>query len=232
VKGMGIPVLVIGESGSGKSTSLRNFEAEEMLIINTASKPLPFKKKLNTYNCDFYEDVVVQSEKDPSKGKRVLGVKSALRKTKAKSITIDDCQYLMSHYYMRKRNETGYQKFTDIAGDFFDLIEITKHELPAETIVYFMAHIDTDTNTGKAKMKTVGKMLDSMITLEGEFTIVLRSLANDGRYIFRTQSNSDTAKSPMEMFDLEIENDLKFVDTIIREYWNLNNIKDKKEIES
>lgn len=218
---MGIPVLILGESGSGKSTSLRNFEPDEILILNTASKPLPFRKKMNTYNCDFYDDQVVPSENDPAKGKRILGVKSALRKTKAKSIAIDDCQYLMSHYYMRKRDETGYQKFTNIAGDFFDLIEIVKHELPPDVIVYFMAHVETDSNTGKTKMKTVGKMLDSMITLEGEFTIVLRSLANDGRYIFRTQSNNDTAKSPMEMFELEIDNDLKFVDSAIREYWQL-----------
>jgi len=225
---MGIPVLILGESGSGKSTSLRNFEPEEILIINTASKPLPFRKKMNTYNCDFYEDKIIANESDPSKGKRIVGVKSALSKTKAKSIAVDDCQYLMSHYYMRKRNETGYQKFTDIAGDFFDLIEIVKHKLPKDTIVYFMAHIETDSNTGKSKMKTVGKMLDSMITLEGEFTIVLRSLADDGRYIFRTQSNNDTAKSPMEMFSLEIENDLKFVDTTIREYWGMEIDKNAK----
>lgn len=221
---MGIPVLILGGSGSGKSASLRNFQPGEIGIINVAGKPLPFRNRLSVYNCDKYQDIVLEGEK-----KGVPGIYTAIRNSKAKSIVIDDCQYLMANEYMRRSGETGYQKFTDIGKNFWELVRMTS-ELPDDAIVYFLGHIERDAD-GHEKLKTIGKLLDEKITVEGMFTIVLRAQAIDGKYTFRTQTNGlDTAKSPMEMFlSLEIDNDLKAVDKIIRDYYGLksNNEEEK-----
>ncbi len=206
---MGIPVLIMGPSGSGKSTSMRNFKSGELGIINVSRKPLPFRTDLKPFCSDNYAQI-----------------DAVIRKAKTKSIVIDDCQYLMANEFMRNAKITGYQKFTDIALNFWTLIQVVVNELPDDSIVYFMAHTELDAN-GNEKMKTIGKMLDEKITLEGLFTVVLKTFVKDGKYGFTTQSNgSDTVKSPIGMFPPEIDNDLKMVDTTIREYWNLNNIKE------
>lgn len=201
---MGIPVMILGNSGAGKSTSLRNFTKEEIAVINVCGKPLPFKNKLGVLNTDDY-----------------MTVANALQKTKSKTVVIDDCQYLMANEFMRKSKEQGFQKFTDIGKNFWDLIRLV-NALPSDTIVYFLGHTETDQN-GKEKFKTIGKMLDEKITVEGMFTIVLKAICEDGKYLFTTQTNGyDTVKSPMGMFDaLEIENDLKAVDTAIRNYYEM-----------
>ena len=117
--------------------------------------------------------------------------------------------------------ETGYQKFTDIALNFYTLIKFVIDRLPDDVIVYFLHHTETDAN-GKLKAKTVGKMLDEKLTVEGLFSIVLLCQTDGTRHYFVTQSDGyTTAKSPMDMFDLEIDNDLKFVDTKIREYFEI-----------
>jgi len=203
---VGIPVLIIGESGAGKSASMRNFKKGEIGVINVAGKPLPFRERLGDVKTDRYENV-----------------DAILRKAKAKSLVIDDCQYLMANEFMRRSGETGFQKFTDIGKNFWTLVKTITDELPEDVIVYFLGHLERDQN-GNEKFKTVGKMLDEKITVEGMFSIVLKAVAQDGRYTFHTQtSGTDTAKSPMGMFDsLEIENDLKFVDKKIREYWQLD----------
>lgn len=203
---MGIPVLIIGESGSGKSTSLRNFSPEEIGVINVSGKPLPFRTKINSINTDNY-----------------TVIEGALKKARIKSLVIDDCQYLMANEFMRSAKITGYQKFTDIALNFWTLIQVIIKELPADVIVYCLGHIERDAN-GNEKFKTIGKMLDEKITVEGLFTIVLKTLVQDGRYLFTTQTNgSDTVKSPMGMFNTPIiDNDLKMVDQTIRNYYGLN----------
>lgn len=203
---MGIPVLIIGESGSGKSTSLRNFSPEEIGVINVSGKPLPFRTKINSINTDNY-----------------TVIEGALKKARTKSLVIDDCQYLMANEFMRSAKITGYQKFTDIALNFWTLIQVIIKELPADVIVYCLGHIERDAN-GNEKFKTIGKMLDEKITVEGLFTIVLKTLVQDGRYLFTTQTNgSDTVKSPMGMFNTPIiDNDLKMVDQTIRNYYGLN----------
>ena len=203
---MGIPVLIIGESGSGKSTSLRNFSPEEIGVINVSGKPLPFRTKINSINTDNY-----------------TVIEGALKKARIKSLVIDDCQYLMANEFMRSAKITGYQKFTDIALNFWTLIQVIIKELPSDMIVYFLGHVERDAN-GNEKFKTIGKMLDEKITVEGLFTIVLKTLVQDGRYLFTTQTNgSDTVKSPMGMFSTPIiDNDLKMVDQTIRNYYGLN----------
>lgn len=202
---MGIPVLVLGESGSGKSTSLRNFEPGEIGIFNVASKPLPFRKQLPCANGATY-DTILRSLSAP----------------KLKSYAIDDSQYLMAFEELDRARETGYTKFTEMALNFSGLVRYCIHNLPPDVIVYFLHHTET-TETGKVKAKTVGKMIDSKLTLEGLFSIVLLCEADNEGHHFITQSNGyTTAKSPMEMFPTEIDNDLKRVDETIRSYWNLN----------
>lgn len=203
---MGIPVLILGESGSGKSTSLRNFKPEDIAVLNVASKPLPFPAKLKTVNTSDYNTIA-----------------KALSSGKFKSYAIDDSQYLMAFDFLDRSKETGYQKFTDLALSFSGLIRFIASSTPPDTLVYFLHHTEK-TDDGRTKAKTIGKMLDEKLTVEGLFSIVLICKTDGTRHYFETQSDGfTTAKSPMEMFDREIDNDLKFVDTRIREYWGLNN---------
>ena len=201
---MGIPVLILGESGSGKSASLRNFKEGEVGIINVSSKPLPFKTNLKPFNSDNY-----------------MQIEAVIKKAKAKSIVIDDAQYLQANEYMRNAKVQGYQKFTDIALNFWTLVQMVIKDLPDDVIVYFLGHIETDAN-GKEKFKTIGKMTDNY-SVEGMCTIVLKTLVRDGKYLFTTQTNGmDTVKSPMGMFkETEIDNDLKAVDQTIRKYYEI-----------
>lgn len=201
---MAILVMVYGQSGTGKSTSLRNFSPEEVSIINVSGKPLPFRKKLPTWCTDSYAEIV-----------------QVLPKIKAPSIVIDDATYLMTNEFMRNARVTGYQKFTDMALNFNSLIEITR-TLPGDKIVYFIGHSD-QADDGREHFKTIGKMLDNYVTVEGKFTIVLKTVVKDGEYYFSTQNNGqDTVKSPLEMFDQElIPNDLKMVDETIRNYYGI-----------
>ena len=202
---MGIPVLILGESGSGKSASMRNFKENEIGIINVGKKPLPFKSSIKPFNSDNY-----------------CQIEEVLKKAKAKSIVIDDAQYLMANEFMRTAKTNGFQKFTDIALNFWTLVKIVVDELPKDKIVYFLGHIERD-NNGNEKFKTIGKMLDEKITIEGLFTIVLKTLVKDGSYQFTTQTNGqDTVKSPIGMFESPtIDNDLKLVDETIRKYYEI-----------
>jgi len=201
---MGIPVLILGESGSGKSTSLRNFKPEEVCVLNVAGKPLPFRGKLNVVNNATYESI----------GK-------TLKEKKFKVYVIDDSQYLLAFEMFDRAKELGYGKFTDIAVRFRNMIKFVIEGLPNDTLVYFLHHSE-QTDTGKTKAKTIGKMLDNQLTVEGLFSIVLMARTDGTRYYFETQSDGfTTCKSPMGMFDKEIDNDLAFVTKSIREYWEI-----------
>ena len=201
---MSILCMVYGQSGTGKSTSLRNFNPDEVAVINVSGKPMPFRTKLQTYNTDDYNKIL-----------------NALSKTERKSIVIDDSTYLMVGEFMRNAKVTGYQKYTDMAVSFNNLIECAS-KLPDDVIVYFMGHSE-QTDDGREHFKTIGKMLDNYVTVEGKFTIVLKTVVQDGRYMFATHNNGqDTVKSPLGLFEQDlIENDLKAVDTAIREYWSV-----------
>ena len=203
-------VMIYGQSGTGKSASLRNFDPKDVGIINVSGKPLPFRKKLPYVTTDNY-----------------AAIARVLEQAKAKSIVIDDSTYLMVDEFMRTSKVVGYQKFTAMAKNFFDLIEEARG-LPDDKIVYFIGHSDTDTN-GNDKFKTIGKLLDEKVTLEGKFTIVLKTVVQDGKYLFQTHnSGQDTVKSPMDMFEDDyIENDLAAVDRIIREYYGIGGADDK-----
>ena len=173
-------------------------------VVNVSGKPLPFRNKHKTFNTDDY-----------------MSIDTAIKKAPAKSIVIDDATYLMTNEYMRTAKVIGYQKFTDMALNYFTLIK-SAAALPDDRIVYFLGHSETDVN-GNEKFKTIGKMLDEKVTLEGLFTIVLKTVVQDGKYQFATKnSGQDTVKSPMGLFDDPlIENDLAAVDAAIREYYGI-----------
>ena len=211
---MGIPVLILGESGSGKSASLRNFDPTQVGVLNVAGKPLPFRKKLNAIS------TVPGSD---GKHRRINydDILKVLARGKVKSYVIDDSQYLMAFEELDRVKETGFNKFTEMALNFSGLVRYIIDYLHADVIVYFLHHVET-TEAGKVKAKTVGKMIDSKLTLEGLFSIVLLCEASADGHHFITQSDGyTTAKSPMEMFEKQIDNDLAMVDATIREYWNL-----------
>lgn len=203
---MAILCMLYGQSGTGKSTSLRNFAENEVAVINVSGKPMPFRTKLQTYNTDDYNKIL-----------------NALTKTERKSIVIDDATYLMVNAFMRTAKQTGYQKYTDMAYDFNSLVDFAS-KLPDDVIVYFIGHSD-QADDGREHFKTIGKMLDNYVTVEGKFTIVLKTVVQDGKYYFSTHNNGqDTVKTPMGLFEADlIDNDLKAVDMEIREYWGLNN---------
>lgn len=218
---MGIPVAIIGESGSGKTYSVKTLEPGQVGIFLCEKNRLPFKKEFSTYKVRN-----IQQEKDgrPVVVRQSAVIQSILKHPKdpKKIYVIDDSQYIMANEFFDRADEVGYQKFTDIGCNFRNLVHLINNELPDDVIVYFMHHPETDSNTGKMKAKTIGKMLDEKLTLEGCFDIVLFAKTDGREHWFQTQSDgTNTAKSPEDMFPEKIPNDLALVDRTIREYYKL-----------
>ena len=201
---MAVLVMIYGQSGTGKSTSLRNFTNDEVAVINVSGKPLPFRSKLTTYDTDNYAKI-----------------SSALGKIERKSIVIDDATYLMVNEFMRTAKVAGYQKYTDMAVNFNSLVAQAS-QLANDKIVYFLGHSDLKED-GTEHFTTNGRMLDNYVKKKKKFTIVLKTVVQDGKYYFSTHnSGQDTVKSPLGMFeDNYVDNDLKAVDEIIREYYGI-----------
>ena len=191
---------------------MRNFGKDEISFINVAAKPLPFPGK--------FTKTIVTDDFDT--------IKNLVAQATSRTIVIDDAGYVMGFSEMKRRDEKGFQKFTDIGGGFFDILQAAKN-LPEEKIVYFIMHTE-QTSDGITKAKTSGQMLDRKISLEGLFSIVLRTEVIDGKYCFRTHnSGSDTVKTPLGLFSQDrIDNDLKAVDMAIRKYYGIETTEDKK----
>ena len=203
---MAVIVMIYGKSGSGKSTSLRNFKQGDVTVINVSRKPMPFRAQ--------FTDIIPTDD--------YTAIRNAVKDSVTPSVVIDDATYLMVDEFMRNRAVSGYQKFTVLGGNFFDLITMCRDSLPDNKIIYFMGHVEQN-ESGDEHFKTIGKLLDEKVTLEGLFTVVLKTVVQDKRYCFQTQTNGhDTVKSPMGLFDTQyIDNDLAAVDAAIREYWNI-----------
>lgn len=225
-------VLIVGESGSGKSTGIRNLDPAETVIFNVANKPLPFKgwkSKYSTENKNILGLNDVVSEDGRVNFPKVLKIfQKVNERTEIKNFIIDDFQYLFGFEYFARANEKGYEKFTQLAKAMSD-VATAPITLRDDLIVYFLTHAedayDTDGNR-KVKAKTIGKMIDNVLTLEGLFSIVLFAKAKKTKegieYLFETQTNGEnTCKSPMGMFESkEIQNDLEFVRQSIINYEN------------
>lgn len=214
---MAIGVLILGESGSGKSYSMRNLSPDEVKVISVEKPILPFKNHFEVTRTNDVDKIVKE-----------------LKTTKKKISVIDDFQYILGLAAMRRSLEKGWDKFSEMQYDYFKILDALK-DLPDDMIVYFMSHTDTDEN-GVTKIKTIGKALDKYITIEGLFMIVLGTRVSDGNYYFITQTNGkDTLKTPAGMFpSYAIDNDLKYVDEKIRNYYEIGEFlsdEDMKEID-
>jgi hypothetical protein len=215
---MSTSILIYGESGTGKSTSIHNLSANETFIIAATNKPLPFRgwrTKYHPFDGNLGNYIV---EDDCN---RIIDTMKFIseKRMDIKTIIIDDFQYIMSNQFMRRAKEKGYEKFTDIGESTWRVIEKSA-KLRNDIKVIFLAH--SDTQDGKTKLKTIGKMLDDKVCLEGLFTIVLNSTISDGQFLFITQNTGySISKSPMGMFkDAAIKNDLSIVIKAIDDYDN------------
>lgn len=214
-------LLIMGESGSGKSTSLRNLNPEETFIINVLDKPLPFKgfkKNYKRVSSDGKIGNYFATDNFTAIMKTINFVNTS--RPDIKNLIIDDWQYTMSNEFMERAQETGFKKFTEIGQHAWDIIR-SMIRCRDDLECFVLSHTENDGN-GKIKCKTIGKMLDEKITIEGMFTIVLHTAIHDGRYMFLTQNDgTHIAKSPMDMFSEKyIDNDLAFVKEKINEYFN------------
>lgn len=210
---MAIGVLVLGESGTGKTFSISSFKENEVKILSVAKQILSFRGKYEIVKTPTADDVIRE-----------------MRNTSKKNIVIDDFQYILGLPMMRRIGEKGWDKFNDISQPYADVLDAI-NGLPDDTIVYFLSHTET-AEDGKTKIKTIGKALDKYITIEGLFMIVLGTHVIDQKYFFTTQNNgNNTVKTPYGMFDnMYIPNDLKYVEDKIRNYYYMDGAKSDEEI--
>lgn len=217
---MSYACLILGESGTGKTCSLRNLDPKNTLLIQPVRKPLPFRSA-------GWKEIKAKGD-----GNNILvcanpqSIIKCMQASPFDVIVIDDWQYILASMFMAARNVKGYEKFTEIGGAGFDLAKAAS-ELDENKRVYVLAHTTND-EFGNVRIKTLGKLLDDKIVVEGMFTTVLRTHVENGKYLFSTQnSGSDTVKSPMGMFsDNFIENDLAAVDQTICDYYGITTTKE------
>lgn len=213
---MAIPILIIGKSGAGKSTSMRNCSKNSNWnIIKVLNKPLPFKGSINGWFTDDYNQI-----------------KKYLAASKAKNIVIDDAGYLITNMFMAKHSgftgNAAFEFYNKLGDSFWDLVQFITNILPADKIVYIVMH-EEQNDFGQIKAKTIGKLLDDKVCVEGMFTIVLRCIEENGKHLFVTQSaDGAISKSPMGMFEnLTMDNDLILVESAVREYYEIKESEEK-----
>lgn len=213
---MAMPVLVIGRSGSGKTYSLKEFKKGEVSVISVEKGRLPFKSDIQIARIPshFGDEKISAGQLNSAK---YAWICNAIATAPTKSIVIDDSQYLLVNELFDRAYEKGYDKFVEMAAHFRNLIHSINEMEDDNKIVYFLHHSESDTD-GREKVKTIGKMLDEKLTIEGCFDVVL--YCQDHKFFTQTNGQS-TAKSPEGMFDLEIPNDLKAVDVAIRDYYGM-----------
>ena len=213
---MSVATLILGASGSGKSTSLRNLDPAKTLLIQCIKKPLPFRAT------GWKTRITLKSEGNVIQTSDPALIEKCLRQSHAEIVVIDDYQAVMVNELLSRSSEKGYDKFTDIAKSAWSIFNAAG-DLAEHRRVYILAHTQTD-DFGQTRMKTVGKMVDNTLVPEGYFTIVLRTEVINGNYKFGTQTNGqDCAKSPMGMFaDAHIDNDLAAIDQKIQEFYEIN----------
>ena len=214
-------ILIMGESGTGKSTSIRNCDPSITAIVNPVGKPLPFRGAKHFTTLDGVTDadaICGFMRKQAAEGKKI--------------IIVDDFQYILAIPFMTRIKESGWDKYNDFGANYFNIIDVCK-ELPKDVCVYYLTHCET-LESGLTTVKLIGKLLREKITVEGLFTIVLRTGVSEGKYYFFTQNNGkDTVKSPMGMFDaFSIDNDLAYVDAKIRNYYEFDGAKSDEEIKT
>lgn len=216
---MGLPVLIYGKSGSGKSRSMKFFGEDEILLLNTERKELPFRKRFKSTGFSDDPDKIIDWAKRCGK----------------KVVVIDDAGYIMTHLFMAnhriKKGNAQFEMYNDIADVMYSIVQRVKKELPADVIVYLMLHEDVD-DSGTTRIRTLGKLLDQKVCMEGMVTICIRCMSDaNGQHFFRTVTDgTDITKTPEDMFgEPEIENNLKLVDDTIREFYGWKKKEDKQD---
>jgi len=215
---MAVALLLMGKSGSGKTTSLRNFKDGDIGLFNVLNKPLPFKGKFtSTIVTDSYDKI-----------------KFKLSKATKETIVIDDASYLLTNQFMKNHSSMGkgnevFSLYNNIGDQFWQLIEFIK-AMPPEKIVVIIMH-EEQSDFGQLKPKTIGKMLDEKVCVEGLFSIVLRSVYQDGNYWFRTKTDgNDVTKTPMGLFENDlVPNDMEAVVRKIRDYYGIAGVDKNKQ---
>lgn len=210
-------VLIQGESGTGKTFSMKNMNPDTTAIVSPEKTRLPFRNQFKMLYGETDSDKIIKFiDECVGEGK--------------KSIIIDDFQYILAIPYMHRIKETGWEKYNDFGANYFDIIDHCK-VLPDDVIVYFLTHTET-LEDGVTRTKLIGKLLREKITIEGMFTIVLKTVVSEGKYYFATQnSGKDTVKTPFEMFDTyAINNDLAYVDDKIRSYYYMTGAKSDEQM--
>jgi len=213
---MGLPVLIIGNSGSGKTTSIRTLNPKHTVICQVEKLRLPFREKFPMVLKPATYANTMTLFKEINEGKR----------PDIKTVVLDDSQFYLVNEFFDKAQEKGYEKFTSIALNFRNLIHWVNIGLPENVTVYFLHHTQVD-DFGRIKAKTIGKMLDEKLTVEGCFDVVLMTERNQDGWWFRTHSaGNDPVKTPLDMFaDDLIPNDLAVVDKAVREYYGMEVVK-------
>ena len=218
---MSIPVMILGPSGTGKSTSLREFERGEIAVVNVLGKPLPIREQL--------EQAVPRRDN----GLYIDQVANALKKDTAhKAVMVDDFGYTITEIYMRyshgaEKLKDQFEVYKIIGARVWNLICDTMADGNVDRIVYFVMHTDVDAG-GNVVPATIGKLLNEKVNLVGMFSIVLMASTDGEHYVFAT-NGAPPAKSPMGMFaDAEIPNDLKAVDARIREFYGYDPLPSPK----
>ena len=219
---MSYATLILGESGTGKTCSLRNLDPAKTMLIQPIRKPLPFRAKGWKEAKEAGDGGNIFVTEEPSK------IALAMRRAPREIIVVDDYQYILANLYMRARAVKGFDKFTEIGGAGFDIAKLAS-ELAPEKRVYVLAHTTTD-EFGNTRIKTLGKLLDEKIVVEGLFTTVLRTSVDAGHYYFLTHnSGHDTVKSPLGMFaEDQIPNDLAEVDKTICDFYEIQEPTNKE----
>lgn len=213
---MSTATIILGASGSGKSTSLRNLNPDDCRLIACIDKRLPFENNEGWIKRDEAHpkgNVIVTNRAD--------AIQQAMKSTQKPIIVLDDFQAMMTDEFFKRIDEKGYDKFNSIGYDAWSVLKLA-NQLGDNQRIYILAHTD-ESDDGSIKMKTIGKMVNEKMTPESYFTTVLRAMLREGKHVFATKTNGkDPVKSPMGMFKEDyIDNDLAAVDKRLCEYWGI-----------
>jgi len=220
---MGMLVSLVGYSSSGKSRSIKGLLKEDgrlrddAIIIRALSKPFPFRNKMVAWDREKNQgDYIILDN-----GTLIAKAMKKFVESGKKIIVVDDSTFVMTKYFMDTAKDKGFEKFTDLAKQYYEILKVGEN-LPEDVRVYIVNHLE-ETNLGRLSFKTIGKLISEKVDIPAMMTVVLQTEKNDNGYWFLTNKRNDidVAKSPEEMFDLLVENDLGIVDNAICEYYGI-----------
>lgn len=209
-------ILIMGESGSGKTTSMRNLNPEETFYIDADKKGLNWKGWKEQYNLEKKNYIATSN----SQKIRTLLQKISEEQKQFKVVIVDTLNGIMVDDEFERMKEKGFDKWQDMAYSIYAIISMA-NTLRDDLAIIFTIHSQTerdDTGFYFTRAKTSGKKLDKVV-VESKFSTVLLSKCVDGRYIFEVKNNNSTVKAPLGAFDTDfIDNDILKVLDALKEY--------------